>query len=63
MPKPKARKYLVRYELVAYKEVIASSPEEALDLAEANPPGLSDFEGNDGPEVIMEDDTSDHSNN
>lgn len=63
MPKPKARKYLVRYELVAYKEVIASSPEEALDLAEANPPGLSDFEGPEGPEVIMEDDLPNNSNN
>lgn len=63
MPKPKARKYLVRYELVAYKEVIASSPEEALDLAEQDPPGLSDFEGNEGPEVIMEDDLPNNSNN
>lgn len=63
MPKSKIRKYLVRYELVAYKEVTATSPEEALDLAEQDPPGLSDFEGNDGPEVIMEDDLPDNSNN
>ncbi len=63
MPESKARKYLVRYELVAYKEVVASSPEEALDLAEQDPPSLSDFEGNEGPEVIETDAASDHSNN
>jgi len=63
MPKPNARKYLVRYELVAYKEVVASSPEEALDLAEQDPPSLSDFEGNEGPEVIDTNTDNDNSNN
>jgi hypothetical protein len=63
MPEPKAHKYLVRYELVAYKEVVASSPEEALDLAEQDPPSLSDFEGNEGPEVIDTDTDTDNSNN
>lgn len=52
----KTKKYLFRYELLAYKEVTASSPEEAQEIAEENPPSLSDYECNEAPEIISEED-------
>jgi hypothetical protein len=61
MPKPKKQKYLVQFTLVAYKEVMATSPEQALEIAEDNPPGITDFDAPEGPEVIDTD--TDHSNN
>jgi hypothetical protein len=61
MPKPKKEKYLVQFTLVAYKEVMATSPEEALEIAEENPPGITDFDAAEGPEVIDMD--GDNSNN
>lgn len=60
---PKKQKYLVRFELVAYKEVSATSPEEALEIAEANPPSLTDFDASEGPEVIDDSDNSNNYNN
>lgn len=61
MPKPKKKKYLVLFTLVAYKEITATSPEEALEIAEDNPPGTTDFAADCGPEVIDRD--TDNSNN
>jgi hypothetical protein len=61
MPKPKKEKYLIQFTLVAYKEVMATSPEEALEIAEENPPGITDFDADNGPEVIDRD--TDNSNN